>query len=51
MGLAGRTPNICNVLGGSKLHTAAGLRLVWSGSAPSGQSTTMTYIYELNEGD
>ena len=51
MALADRTPNVCSVLGGRKLHTAAGLKLVWSGSAPSGQSTTMTYIYEVNEGD
>ena len=58
MGLEGRVPNICSVLGGDKFLVEAGrrcreqqLRLVCSGSAPSGQSTTMTYRYELEKGE
>ena len=46
----GRVPNVCNVLSGPKFLVPAGLRLVWSGSAPSGESTTMRYRYELDKG-
>ena len=50
MGLEGRIPNICSVLRGEKLLTDAKLELVGCEGPPSGQSTTMTYIYEAKRG-
>ena len=50
MGLERRIPNICSVLRGEKFLADARLELVGCEGPPSGQSTTMTYIYEAKRG-
>ena len=45
MGLQGRTPNVCSVLGSRKFLAMAGLRLL--GRVGPAQSTTTTYCYAL----
>lgn len=45
MGLQGRTPNVCSVLGSRKFLEMAGLRLL--GRVGPAQSTTTTYCYAL----
>ena len=45
MGLQGRTPNVCSVLGSRKFLAMAGLRLL--GRVGPARSTTTTYCYAL----
>ena len=47
--LDNRVPQVCNALGSKKFLTENHLRLVSKTGPPSGQSTTVTYTYELVE--
>ncbi len=47
MGLSNRVPLVCAALGSKKFLTEHGLRIVSKTGPPSGQSTTVTYLYEI----
>jgi hypothetical protein len=49
IGLANRVPLVCTALESQKFQRANHLRLVSKTGPPSGQSTTVTYTYELLE--
>ena len=44
--LAGRAPAVCSALKSREFLQSNGLKLVEQNGPPSGQSTTVTYIYE-----
>jgi hypothetical protein len=45
--LANRVPLVCTALESQKFQKRNGLRLISKSGPPSGQSTTVTYTYEL----
>jgi hypothetical protein len=47
MGLSNRVPLVCAALGSKKFLTEHGLRIVSKTGPPSGQSTTVTFLYEM----
>lgn len=47
MGLSNRVPLVCAALASKKFLSAHGLRIVSKTGPPSGQSTTVTYLYEF----
>ena len=47
MGLSNRVPLVCAALGSKKFLTEHGLRIVSKTGPPSGQSTTVTFLYEI----
>jgi hypothetical protein len=47
MGLSNRVPLVCAALGSKKFLTEHGLRIVSKTGPPSGQSTTVTFLYEV----
>jgi hypothetical protein len=47
MGLSNRVPLVCAALGSKKFLTEYGLRVVSKSGPPSGQSTTVTFLYEV----
>jgi hypothetical protein len=47
MGLSNRVPLVCAALGSKKFLKEHGLRIVSKNGPPSGQSTTVTYLYEM----
>jgi len=47
MGLSNRVPLVCAALASKKFLTEHGLRIVSKTGPPSGQSTTVTYLYEI----
>jgi hypothetical protein len=47
MGLSNRVPLVCAALGSKKFLSEHGLRIVSKTGPPSGQSTTVTYLYEV----
>jgi len=47
MGLSNRVPLVCAALGSKKFLQEHGLRIVSKTGPPSGQSTTVTYTYEI----
>ena len=47
MGLNNRVPLVCAALGSKKFLKEHGLRIVSKTGPPSGQSTTVTYLYEV----
>jgi hypothetical protein len=47
LALNNRVPLVCAALGSKKFLTEHGLRIVSKTGPPSGQSTTVTYTYEL----
>jgi len=47
LALNNRVPLVCAALGSKKFLTQHGLRMVSKTGPPSGQSTTVTYTYEL----
>jgi hypothetical protein len=49
VGLANRVPLVCTALQSQKFQRANQLRLIAKTGPPSGQSTTVTYTYELLE--
>jgi hypothetical protein len=49
VGLANRVPLVCTALESQKFQRANHLRLISKTGPPSGQSTTVTYTYELLE--
>jgi hypothetical protein len=46
-----RVPLVCAALGSKKFLTEHGLRIVSKTGPPSGQSTTVTFTYEIVEGN
>ncbi|HVI08853.1 MAG TPA: hypothetical protein VND65_11225 [Candidatus Binatia bacterium] len=51
MGLSNRVPLVCAALGSKKFLTEHGLRIVSKTGPPSGQSTTVTFLYEMVRSD
>lgn len=51
MGLSNRVPLVCAALGSKKFLTEHGLRIVSKTGPPSGQSTTVTFLYEIVDRD
>src|SRR5271156_6743316 len=49
LALNNRVPLVCAALGSKKFLTEHGLRIVSKTGPPSGQSTTVTFIYEIDE--
>ena len=49
LGLSNRVPLVCSALSSNKFLTEHGLRVVAKQGPPSGQSTTVTYTYEIME--
>ncbi|MGH9497306.1 MAG: hypothetical protein ACRD3B_20080 [Candidatus Sulfotelmatobacter sp.] len=47
LGLNNRVPLVCAALGSKKFLTEHGLRIVSKTGPPSGQSTTVTFTYEI----
>lgn len=47
MGLSNRVPLVCAALGSKKFLAEHGLRIVSKTGPPSGQSTTVTFLYEM----
>lgn len=47
LALNNRVPLVCAALGSKKFLAEHGLRIVWKTGPPSGQSTTVTYTYEI----
>ncbi len=47
MGLSNRVPLVCAALGSKKFLKEHGLRIVSKTGPPSGQSTTVTFLYEM----
>jgi hypothetical protein len=47
MGLSNRVPLVCAALGSKKFLSEHGLRIVSKTGPPSGQSTTVTFLYEV----
>jgi hypothetical protein len=47
MGLSNRVPLVCAALGSKKFLKQHGLRIVSKTGPPSGQSTTVTFLYEV----
>jgi hypothetical protein len=47
MGLSNRVPSVCAALGSKKFLNEHGLRIVSKTGPPSGQSTTVTFLYEI----
>jgi hypothetical protein len=47
MGLNNRVPLVCAALGSKKFLSEHGLRIVSKTGPPSGQSTTVTFLYEV----
>ena len=47
MGLSNRVPLVCAALGSKKFLNEHGLRIVSKTGPPSGQSTTVTFLYEI----
>jgi hypothetical protein len=47
MGLSNRVPLVCAALGSKKFLGEHGLRIVSKTGPPSGQSTTVTFLYEI----
>src|SRR3984957_20973196 len=47
MGLSNRVPLVCAALGSKKFLTEHGLRIIAKTGPPSGQSTTVTFTYEI----
>jgi len=47
MGLSNRVPLVCAALGSKKFLKEHGLRIVSKNGPPSGQSTTVTFLYEM----
>jgi len=47
LGLSNRVPLVCAALTSKKFLTQNGLKLISKTGPPSGQSTTVTYTYEL----
>jgi hypothetical protein len=47
MGLSNRVPLVCAALGSKKFLKEHNLRIVSKTGPPSGQSTTVTYLYEI----
>jgi hypothetical protein len=47
MGLSNRVPLVCAALGSKKFLNEHGLRIVSKTGPPSGQSTTVTFLYEM----
>src|SRR6266446_4617734 len=50
LALNNRVPLVCAALGSKKFLTAHGLRILSKTGPPSGQSTTVTFTYEMIEG-
>jgi hypothetical protein len=50
LALNNRVPLVCAALGSKKFLTEHGLRIVSKAGPPSGQSTTVTFTYEIVEG-
>jgi hypothetical protein len=50
LALNNRVPLVCAALGSKKFLTEHGLRIVSKVGPPSGQSTTVTFTYEIVEG-
>jgi hypothetical protein len=50
LALNNRVPLVCAALGSKKFLTEHGLRILSKTGPPSGQSTTVTYAYEIVEG-
>lgn len=50
LGLAGRVPAVCSALKTRRFLEPNAMRLVGTSGPKSGQSTTVTYIYEFVEG-
>jgi len=51
LALNNRVPLVCAALGSKKFLTENHLRLISKTGPPSGQSTTVTFTYELEDGD
>lgn len=51
LALNNRVPLVCAALGSKKFLTEHGLRLLSKAGPPSGQSTTVTFTYEIVEGE
>jgi hypothetical protein len=49
MGLSNRVPLVCAALGSKKFLSEHGLRIVSKTGPPSGQSTTVTFLYEITD--
>jgi hypothetical protein len=47
LGLSNRVPLVCAALGSKKFLSEYGLRIVSKTGPPSGQSTTVTFLYEM----
>lgn len=47
LGLSNRVPLVCAALGSKKFLSEHGLRIVSKTGPPSGQSTTVTFLYEI----
>jgi len=47
LGLSNRVPLVCAALGSKKFLKEHGLRIVSKTGPPSGQSTTVTFLYEI----
>lgn len=47
LGLSNRVPLVCAALGSKKFLAEHGLRIVSKTGPPSGQSTTVTFLYEM----
>jgi hypothetical protein len=47
LGLSNRVPLVCAALGSKKFLSEHGLRIVSKTGPPSGQSTTVTFLYEV----
>jgi hypothetical protein len=47
LGLNNRVPLVCAALGSKKFLTEHGLRIISKTGPPSGQSTTVTFTYEI----
>jgi len=47
LGLSNRVPLVCAALGSKKFLKEHGLRLISKNGPPSGQSTTVTFTYEM----
>ena len=51
LGLINRVPLVCAALGSKKFLTEYGLRIISKTGPPSGQSTTVTFTYEIMDRD
>jgi hypothetical protein len=49
LGLSNRVPLVCAALGSKKFLSEHGLRIVSKTGPPSGQSTTVTFLYEMEQ--